>query len=395
MTSKISRKSHAHTNAVLVLADGTCFFGKGIGKIGTATGEICFNTSMTGYQEIITDPSYAGQIITFTFPHIGNTGTTIHDNESIKPASKGIIIGTDITSPSNWRSTQSFQSWLADQELTGICDIDTRALTNYLRDHGAQNGLIFYAQNQDEMLDLETLRAQAAAIPSMEGQDLAKTVTCHETYTWDEAIFDLDQNEKTHNLHEHHHIVAMDFGAKHNILRCLANTGAKVTIVPAHTSAKEILELHPDGIFLSNGPGDPKATGAYVIPVLQELLKTGIPMFGICLGHQMLALAMGADTVKMDFGHRGGNHPVKDLHTGKIDITSQNHGFCVVEDSLPDHIEATHISLFDQSNEGLRILGQNAFSVQFHPEASPGPEDSHYLFDQFINMIQQSKIQSA
>lgn len=363
-----------------MLADGKIFWGKGIGVEGQTGGEICFNTSMTGYQEIMTDPSYAGQIITFTFPHIGNVGTNDLDNESAKPFARGLILRTGITSPSNHRSEKHFNAWLKDNNLTGICGIDTRALTQHLRAHGAQNGIIAFPTNQK--FDVGDLSAQARNWPCMAGLDMAKIVSTPETYPWDTG---------TGN-----HVVVIDYGVKRNILRCLAAQGFKLTVVPCTTSGEDILALNPDGIFLSNGPGDPAATGVYAVPVIQKLLKSGLPLFGICLGHQLLALALGGKTAKLPFGHRGANHPVKNIPTGKIEITSQNHGFHVVPASLPAEIvEVTHISLFDGTNEGLRLKGRPVFSVQYHPEASPGPQDSHYLFEQFRQHIAQNLRKTA
>jgi len=387
MTSKKSENIPQQANAVLILADGSLFWGKGIGLEGQTHGELCFNTSLTGYQEILTDPSYAGQIITFTFPHIGNVGTNPEDNEAQAPASQGLILRTDITHPSNWRAKQHLESWLTQHKLTGICGVDTRQLTHHLRDNGAQNGLIFYSQNKN--FNLSTLRKKVENLPSLTGQDLAKTVTCGSSYSWQETTWD-NHNVALPSSNARKHVVVIDYGVKQNILRCLASEGFNLTIVPASTTAEDILKLDPDGIFLSNGPGDPEATGKYAVPTIKKLLKTGLPLFGICLGHQMLVLALGGQTEKMFLGHRGANHPVKDLKTNKIDITSQNHGFHVLDKSLPDTIEVTHVSLFDGTNEGIQVKGKPIFSVQFHPEASPGPEDSHYLFKRFAQMISQN-----
>lgn len=373
---------------VIVLADGTVIWGRGFGAEGSAVGEVCFNTSLTGYQEILTDPSYAGQIITFTFPHIGNVGTNDEDIESLKPAARGLIVREDVTDPSNWRATEHLDAWLKSHQLTGICGIDTRALTRTIRDNGAPNGVIAYAK--DGKFDLEALQKQAAEWSGLNGLDLAKEVTCDAPYVWNESLWTLGQGYGT-QTEPLYHVVAMDFGAKRNILRCLAASGCKVTVVPASTSAQDILALNPDGVFLSNGPGDPAATGTYVVPTIRALLDQNIPLFGICLGHQMLALALGGQTTKMPLGHRGGNHPVKDLQSGRVEITSQNHGFHVLPDTLPTNAEVTHISLFDKTNEGLRVSDKPAFSVQYHPEASPGPEDSHYLFARFVEMIAASK----
>ena len=378
--------------AALVLANGTpgsgmggeIIWGKGIGATGTATGEVCFNTSITGYQEILTDPSYAGQIITFTFPHIGNVGANPEDIETATPAARGLILRSDITHPSNWRAAQHLNDWLISHNLIGLAGVDTRRLTRLIRDSGAPTGVIRHAP--DGQFDLPALAAAAAAWPGLEGTDLAKEVTCRQTYTWDESLWAIREGYgKQEN--PKYHVVAMDFGAKRNILRALASAGCRVTVVPATASAEDVLRHRPDGIFLSNGPGDPAATGEYAVPVIKQLLKFGLPMFGICLGHQLLSLALGARTRKMHLGHRGANHPVKDLATGRVEITSQNHGFVVDETTLPAGIELSHVSLFDQTLEGIRVTGRPVFSVQYHPEASPGPQDSHYLFDRFVDMM--------
>ncbi len=369
---------------VLVLHDGSTHWGHGIGATGSAVGEVCFNTSMTGYQEILTDPSYAGQIITFTFPHIGNVGTNPQDGEADMPAARGLVIRADITTPSNWRSAQHLDGWLKSCRLVGISGIDTRRLTRRIRDVGAPNGVI--AHDPRGNFDLEALKAQAAAWPGLTGMDLAAGVSCREPYSWDESVWRLGKGYGRQDA-PHLHVVAVDFGAKHNILRCLAARGCRVTVVPATATAADILAHRPDGVFLSNGPGDPAATGVYAVPAIRGVLESGVPLFGICLGHQMLALALGARTTKMVRGHRGANHPVKDLATGKVEITSQNHGFMVVPESLPAGVEVSHVSLFDGSNEGIRLTGRPVFSVQYHPEASPGPADSHYLFDRFIDFM--------
>ena len=354
--------------AVLVLADGTVLWGRGLGATGASVGEVCFNTSMTGYQEILTDPSYAGQIITFTFPHIGNTGANAEDIETITPAARGLVLRADITDPSNWRATRHLDDWLKSYDLIGISGIDTRRLTRRIRDGGAPTGVV--AHSPDGVFDLEALLAQAKQWPGLEGMDLAKDVSCRQTYGWDEGMWTLGQGyAKQEN--PRHHVVAIDFGAKRNILRCLAGTGAKVTVVPANSTVEDVMRHKPDGIFLSNGPGDPAATGKYAVPTIRGLMDTGVPMFGICLGHQLMALALGAETEKMPRGHRGANHPVKDLATGKVEITSQNHGFVVKPESLPDTVEVTHVSLFDGTNEGLKVKDKPIFSVQYHPEASP------------------------
>ena len=373
--------------AALVLADGTVFWGHGLGAAGETVGEVCFNTSITGYQEIMTDPSYAGQIINFTFPHIGNVGANPEDVETVTPAARGCVLRAEVTGPSNWRAAQPFDTWLKSQNLIGIAGVDTRRVTRRIRELGAPSGALAHAP--DGKLDIAALQKMAADWPGLEGMDLARDVSCTQTYEWDGSTWALGQGYgKLEN--PRFHVVAMDFGAKHNILRCLTALGCRVTVVPANASAEEVLAHEPDGIFLANGPGDPAATGEYAVPTIKALLETGKPLFGICLGHQMLALALGARTTKMHHGHRGANHPVKDLATGKVEITSQNHGFVVVEDSLPDGVEMTHISLFDRSLEGIRVEGKPVFSVQYHPEASPGPKDSHYLFERFVAIMEKN-----
>ena len=366
--------------AALVLADGTVLSGRGLGAAGTAVGEVCFNTSMTGYQEILTDPSYAGQIITFTFPHIGNVGTNDEDIEAATPAARGLVLRADITEPSSFRASHHLDGWLKAQNMIGLSGIDTRRLTRLIRDGGPQTGAICHAKEGG--INREALHSQAQEWPGLLGMDLAKEVTCRQTYDWREAGWSLGELTKAKRS-----VVAVDFGAKRNILRCLAGLGCAVTVVPASTSARDILRRKPDGVFLSNGPGDPAATGQYAVPMIQELLQEGLPIFGICLGHQILALALGAGTTKMHMGHRGANHPVKDLATGKVEITSQNHGFVVDTETLPAGVTATHMSLFDGSLEGLSLDGKPVFSVQYHPEASPGPQDSHYLFDRFVGLM--------
>ncbi|MBI3709924.1 MAG: glutamine-hydrolyzing carbamoyl-phosphate synthase small subunit [Proteobacteria bacterium] len=370
--------------AALVLADGTVFWGKGIGAVGTVVGEVCFNTSMTGYQEILTDPSYAGQIITFTFPHIGNVGTNAEDIETLTPAARGLVLREAISAPSNFRATRPLPAWLVAHGLVGICGVDTRALTRFIRDKGPPNGALSHVA--DGAIDVAALQAQAVAWPGLAGMDLALDVTCRQTYGWAETRWQLGRGYGSLEA-PRFHVVAVDYGAKRNILRCLASTGCRVTVVPATTSAEDILRHKPDGVFLSNGPGDPAATGVYAVPVLRDLLAASLPIFGICLGHQLLAIALGGRTEKLARGHRGANHPVKDLATGKVEITSQNHGFAVIPDSLPASVEVTHVSLFDGTNEGLRVKDRPVFSVQYHPEASPGPQDSHYLFERFVAMM--------
>jgi len=377
----------SNATAVIIFADGTTFFGRGFGAETKAVGEICFNTAMTGYQETLTDPSYAGQIITFTFPHIGNVGTNDDDMETINPAARGLIVREDVTEPSSWRATSHLDAWLKEHNLPGISGVDTRALTRYIRDNGAPNGIVCHDPSGE--FDLDTLKAEASAWPGLEGMDLAKEVSTKESYSWKQKCWTIadghtDQENPTHK------VVAVDYGAKQNILRCLANAGFDVTVVPAQSTADEILAHKPDGVFLSNGPGDPAATGEYATPMIQALLEKDIPIFGICLGHQLLAQALGAKTKKMHLGHRGANQPVKDLETGKVEITSQNHGFAVLADSLPDGVEESHVSLFDGSNEGLKVSGKPVFSVQYHPEASPGPQDSYYLFERFRENIEKA-----
>ncbi|MFQ5774766.1 MAG: glutamine-hydrolyzing carbamoyl-phosphate synthase small subunit [Kiloniellaceae bacterium] len=384
-TGRPDNARRAEATAALVLPDGTVFWGRGVGAAGTAVGEVCFNTSITGYQEIITDPSYAGQIITFTFPHIGNVGTNPEDIETPTPAARGVVLRAPITEPSNWRAAQPLDAWLKTHGLVGIAGVDTRALTRRIRDLGAPNGCLAHAPGG--LPDPAVLQAQAAAWPGLEGMDLAGEVTCRQTYRWDQTRWVRGRGYGT-LARPKHHVVAVDYGAKRNILRCLASLGCRVTVVPATASAEDILRHDPDGIFLSNGPGDPAATGRYAVAEVRKLLASGLPLFGICLGHQILALALGASTKKMHLGHRGANHPVKDLATGKVEITSQNHGFVVVPESLPDGVEVSHVSLFDGTNEGLRVRDRPVFSVQYHPEASPGPRDSHYLFERFVAMIE-------
>ncbi|MBI1301053.1 MAG: glutamine-hydrolyzing carbamoyl-phosphate synthase small subunit [Alphaproteobacteria bacterium] len=376
--------SPKNATGVIVLSDGSVFWGKGFGAQTQAVGEICFNTSMTGYQEILTDPSYAEQIITFTFPHIGNVGTNNEDIETINPVAKGLIVREDVTSPSSWRNMKHFSTWLAEHNLVGISSIDTRALTRRIRDLGAPNGVI--AHNEKGKFDLKALHKMATDWSGLENLDLAKVVSCTQTYSWDETAWDLKDGYGKLKKPTHK-VVAVDFGAKRNILRCLANAGCEVVVVPGNSNAEDILKHNPDGVFLSNGPGDPAATGEYAVPMIRDLMEKNVPIFGICLGHQLLALALGAKTRKMHLGHRGANHPVKDLQTSKVEITSQNHGFEVIADTLPDNAEETHISLFDKSNEGLKVKDKPFFSVQYHPEASPGPQDSHYLFNRFVETM--------
>ncbi len=374
-----------HANACLMLADGKVFFGKGVGAPGTGIGEICFNTAMTGYQEVITDLSFAGQIITFTFPHIGNVGTNDEDLEAVKPHISGIVIRENITEPSSFRSTAHLQSWLARYTITGICAVDTRALTRHIRKFGAQNAAICFLK-EGESFDFTKLQSQILGCPDMTGRELAAEVTTPKTYEWTQTSWKLGSGFGTQSA-PRRHVVAIDYGEKLNILRSLAERDCKVTVVPAQTKAEDIMKLNPDGIFLSNGPGDPAATGVYAVPELQKLIATGTPVIGICLGHQLLGIALGGKTAKLPQGHRGANQPVKNLETGAVEITSQNHGFAVMPESLPKNVKMTHVSLFDGVCEGLKSTDKPVFSVQYHPESSPGPHDSRYLFDNFIAMM--------
>lgn len=382
--------------ALLVLADGTVIEGRGLGATGSAVAEVCFNTALTGYEEILTDPSYAGQIVTFTFPHIGNIGTNDEDIEDLNPAARagavGAIFKADVTDPSSYRAAGHLDQWLKRRGIVALSGIDTRALTALIREKGMPNAVIAHAP--DGEFDVADLKRRAAEWSGLLGLDLAKEVTSGQSSVWKETPWAWgagygEQAEPTM------HVVAVDYGVKRNILRLLAGLGAKVTVVPAKTGADEILAMKPDGIFLSNGPGDPAATGEYAVPVIKDLLKTDIPVFGICLGHQMLALALGGKTEKMHQGHHGANHPVKDHTTGKVEIVSMNHGFAVDSKSLPEGVEETHISLFDGSNCGITLKGRPVFSVQHHPEASPGPQDSHYLFRRFANLIRANKSEPA
>ncbi len=367
--------------ACLALADGTLFYGRGFGATGTTTAELCFNTAMTGYQEIMTDPSYAGQVVTFTFPHIGNTGVTPEDDEAGEPVAAGMVVKWDPTAPSNWRASATLPDWLARGGRIGIGGVDTRALTRAIRQQGSPH--VALAHDPAGKFDIEDLVARARAFPGLVGLDLARDVTCAQSYRWDQTRWAWPGGFGRQDS-PRFRVVALDYGAKRNILRCLASAGCEVTVMPATTSAEAVLAQEPDGVFLSNGPGDPAATGAYAVPMIREILeRSDLPVFGICLGHQMLALALGARTVKMNHGHHGANHPVKDLDTGKVEITSMNHGFTVDSQSLPAGVVETHVSLFDGSNCGIRMADRPVFSVQYHPEASPGPQDSVYLFDRF------------
>jgi len=378
--------------ALLILEDGTRLEGRGIGAVGHAAGEVCFNTAMTGYQEILTDPSYAGQIVTFTFPHIGNVGTNDEDIETVNMAAlsgvRGVVLKADITNPANYRAAERLDAWLKKRNIVGITGIDTRALTARIRENGMPNGVVAHAP--DGYFHEPSILSELKNFPGLEGLDLAKEVTTAQTYKWDQTPW--KWNEGYGKLEDApFHIVAVDYGAKRNILRQLAEEGARVTVVPATATAKDILAHNPDGIFLSNGPGDPAATGKYAVPTIKALMETGKPMFGICLGHQLLGLALGGTTEKMHQGHHGANHPMKDLTTGKVEITSMNHGFAVQSESLPSGVTQTHVSLFDGSNAGLSVDGKPIFSVQYHPEASPGPHDSHYLFTRFLNQVRAQK----
>ncbi|MBT3395664.1 MAG: glutamine-hydrolyzing carbamoyl-phosphate synthase small subunit [Alphaproteobacteria bacterium] len=375
----------ASYTAALILGDGTIIRGRGLGAKTTVVGEVCFNTAMSGYQETISDPSYAGQIITFTFPHIGNVGTNQEDVETATPAARGVILRAAITEPSNFRALEPLDRWLSDHGIPGICGIDTRRLTRRIRDGGAPRGALIH--DPDGVFDEESLRRMAADWPGLEGMDLAPEVSTDQPHPWTQTRWQLGQG--TGDLRDaKFHVVAVDYGAKHNILRSLASVGCRVTVVPAKSTAAEILAHNPDGVFLSNGPGDPAATGVYAVPAIKGVLDAGVPLFAICLGHQLLALALGAKTKKMHQGHRGANHPVKDLATGKVEITSQNHGFVVDPATLPAGVTATHESLFDGTCEGLAVDGKPVFSVQYHPEASPGPHDSRYLFERFTDMME-------
>lgn len=373
--------------AVLVLASGQTFYGQGCGHIGDAVGEVCFNTAMTGYQEILTDPSYAQQIICFTFPHVGNTGTNAEDEEAstarAEDAAKGAIFKAPVTSPSSWRADSHLHDWLKTRKIIGISGVDTRALTSHIRDAGMPNGVI--AHDPDGNFDIAALTAKARGWNGLVGADLAADVHTQEIFDWREARW--VWSEGYSNSDGLKKVVVIDYGVKRNILRNLVSQGLSVTVVPATTSAKDILAMNPDGVVLSNGPGDPEATGTYAIPVIQDLLKADTPMLGICLGHQMLALALGAKTVKMEQGHHGANHPVMDNTTNKVEIVSMNHGFAVDRESLPESCTETHVSLFDGTNCGLQVKGKPVFSVQHHPEASPGPQDSFYLFERFADAL--------
>ncbi|SIN83142.1 glutamine-hydrolyzing carbamoyl-phosphate synthase small subunit [Vannielia litorea] len=372
--------SQPRPTACLALADGTLFYGQGFGATGVRTAELCFNTAMTGYQEIMTDPSYAGQIVTFTFPHVGNVGVNPEDDETADPVAEGMVVKWDPTEPSNWRAAEKLQGWLEKRGRVGIGGLDTRRLTRAIRQQGAPH--VALAHDPEGNFDIEALIAAARGFPGLTGLDLAKDVTCAQSYRWDEMRWAWPEGF-TRREGPGHKVVAIDYGAKRNILRCLASAGCDVTVLPATATAEEVLAHAPEGVFLSNGPGDPAATGEYAVPMIKSVLEKDIPVFGICLGHQMLALALGARTIKMNHGHHGANHPVKDLTTGKVEITSMNHGFTVDSQTLPAGVKETHVSLFDGSNCGIAVEGRPVFSVQYHPEASPGPQDSFYLFERF------------
>jgi carbamoyl-phosphate synthase small subunit len=368
------------------LADGTLFYGEGFGATGQTVAELCFNTAMTGYQEIMTDPSYAGQVVTFTFPHIGNVGVNPEDDETAEPVAAGMVVKWDPTEPSNWRATENLTAWLARRGRIGIGGLDTRRLTRAIRQQGAPH--VALAHDPEGNFDIEALVAAARGFPGLVGLDLAKDVTCAQSYSWNEMKWAWPDGYSARKT-KGHRVVALDYGAKRNILRCLASAGCDVIVLPATATADEVLAHDPAGVFLSNGPGDPAATGEYAVPMIREILdRTDLPVFGICLGHQMLALALGASTIKMNHGHHGANHPVKDLETGKVEITSMNHGFTVDSQTLPDGVKETHVSLFDGSNCGIRMTDRPVFSVQYHPEASPGPQDSYYLFERFVEAVE-------
>ncbi|MDF1726371.1 MAG: glutamine-hydrolyzing carbamoyl-phosphate synthase small subunit [Sulfitobacter sp.] len=383
----------SHPTACLVLADGQVFYGMGFGATGQTVAELCFNTSMTGYQEIMTDPSYAGQIVTFTFPHIGNVGTNPQDDETGDPVAAGMVVKWMPTDPSSWRSAQPLSQWLAARGRIAMGGVDTRRLTRAIRQQGAPH--VAMAHDPDGKFDIEALVTAARAFAGLEGMDLAKDVTCAQSYRWDEMRWAWPDGFPR-QTEAKHKVVAVDYGAKRNILRCLASAGCDVTVLPASATYEEVMAHQPDGIFLSNGPGDPAATGDYAVPMIREVLdKTDLPLFGICLGHQMLALALGAKTIKMSHGHHGANHPVKDQDTGKVEITSMNHGFAVDAQSLPKGVVETHVSLFDGSNCGIRMEERPVWSVQHHPEASPGPQDSYYLFERFAEAMATRKVETA
>ena len=377
-------RGHARPTACLALADGTLFYGEGFGATGETVAELCFNTAMTGYQEIMTDPSYAGQVVTFTFPHIGNVGVNADDDETAEPVAAGMVVRWRPTQPSNWRAAGGLSDWLARRGRIAIGGVDTRRLTRAIRRQGAPH--VALAHDPEGRFDIAALVARARAWDGLEGRDLARDVTCAQSYRWDQTRWAWPDGYGTRAT-PGRRVVALDYGAKRNILRCLASAGCDVTVLPATATAEDVLAHDPEGVFLSNGPGDPAATGTYAVPMIRSVLERDIPVFGICLGHQMLALALGARTIKMNHGHHGANHPVKDLETGKVEITSMNHGFTVDSQTLPAGVVETHVSLFDGSNCGLRLADRPVFSVQYHPEASPGPQDSYYLFQRFADAM--------
>ncbi|ART93938.1 carbamoyl-phosphate synthase small subunit [Zymomonas mobilis] len=385
MADPISARPPEGATGVLVLADGQMIWGRGFGATGAKVGEVCFHTAMTGYEEIMTDPSFASQIINFTFPHIGNVGANREDVEAKTLHALGCIVREDVTAPSNFRSLWRFDSWLKDHDRIGLAGVDTRALTGLLRKKGAQNAVI--AHDPKGQFDIPALIETARSWAGLQGMDLARSVSTHQSYNWQEGVWSLQNGYSVVDNQKGPHVVAIDYGLKHNILRNLVEAGARVTVVKATASFDEVMAHKPDGVFLSNGPGDPAATAEYAVPVIRQLLDIKMPIFGICLGHQLLALAVGATTYKMHQGHRGANHPVKRLDDSKVEITSMNHGFAVATDSLPEQARPTHLSLFDGSLAGLELTDRPAFSVQYHPEASPGPQDSYYLFTKFIDLI--------
>jgi carbamoyl-phosphate synthase small subunit len=393
----MSRELAPGTTGVLVLADGTVLQGLGVGAVGEAVGEVCFNTAMTGYQEILTDPSYMAQIIAFTFPHVGNVGVNTEDVEQMSGAAetsaRGAIFRDLPTDPANWRAESALASWMTRRGVVGLSGVDTRALTRKIREQGMPHAVI--AHSPDGVFDLEALTAKARAWAGLEGLDLAKDASCLQPFVYDEGLWEWGEGyAKPAYLKEgepKYEVVVLDYGVKRNILRALTSVGARATVVPATTTAEEILARNPDGVLLSNGPGDPAATGVYAVPEIQKLVNSGTPIFGICLGHQMLSLALGGTTRKMDQGHHGANHPVKDLTTGKVEIVSMNHGFTVDRDSLPEPVTETHVSLFDGTNAGIALKDKPVFSVQHHPEASPGPTDSLYLFERFAHYMDEKK----
>jgi carbamoyl-phosphate synthase small subunit len=388
----MSRDLLPGVTGVLVLADGTVLQGIGVGAVGEALGEVCFNTAMTGYQEILTDPSYMAQIVLFTFPHIGNVGTNSDDIEQMsgaaETAARGAIFRDTPTEPANWRSNADLQTWMSRRGVVGLAGVDTRALTRRIRELGMPHGVI--GHHPEGQFDLEAMAAKAAAWAGLEGLDLAKDASCLQPFVYDHGLWSWPDGYAKPGKPKYE-VVVVDYGVKRNILRALTSVGARATVVPASTSAEDILARKPDGVLLSNGPGDPAATGEYAVPEIRKLVESGVPMFGICLGHQMLSLALGGKTVKMDQGHHGANHPVKDLTTGKVEIVSMNHGFTVDRDSLPEPLVETHVSLFDGTNAGLALKDRPVFSVQHHPEASPGPTDSLYLFERFAGFMDQAK----